>query len=123
MTRHKFYNRNPLGKREKDCVCRAISLGVNRDYYDILDKLYNIADLFDCEALCVDCYKHLLDKVFNLQRIECYHGCPIYEFLDEHSYGIYIIRIEGHLTCAIDGCIYDLWDCSDEIIDIVWEVI
>ena len=58
--------------------------------------------------------------ISNFDRIESYHGHTINEFLKHHSRGVYIIRIDRHLTCAIDGKIYDTWDCSDEIIDIIW---
>lgn len=118
--RFQFYNLNPLNKLEQDCVCRAITLATNEDYDVILNKLQLVGDLFDCDKLCVDCYKFLLDNVYNFDRIESYHGHTINEFLKHHSRGVYIIRIDRHLTCAIDGKIYDTWDCSDEIIDIIW---
>lgn len=120
--RYKFLNLQPLGKREEDCVCRAISLGVGIDYYDTKHKLELIGELFECEELCVCCYKHLLDEVFKLERIESYHGFTIEEFLNQNPKGIYIIRVDGHLTCGIDGTLYDIWDCRNEIIDLVWKV-
>jgi hypothetical protein len=122
MARYKFLNLNPLGKRELDCVCRAISLGVDEDYYKVQHKLSLIGDLFECEKLCVCCYKHLLDNVYNLERIEGYHGFTINEFLEHEPYGTFIIRVDGHLTAAIDSVVYDLWDCRDETVDIVWRV-
>ena len=33
-----------------------------------------------------------------------------------------IIRISGHLTCAKSGTIYDIWDCTNEIVDVYWIV-
>lgn len=33
-----------------------------------------------------------------------------------------VIRIEGHLTCAVDGVIYDTWNCSDKVADCFWIV-
>lgn len=117
---YKFLNVNPLGRREEDCVCRAISLALRKDYYEIQNKLHIVADLFDCDELCVCCYKFLLDNVYTLHRIEEYKGIPIYEFIRLHPYGTYIIRVDGHATCIIDGTCYDIWDCRDEIVDIVW---
>lgn len=46
----------------------------------------------------------------------------IEKFLNLNPVGIFIIRVNGHLTCAIDGTLYDIWDCRNEIIDIVWKV-
>lgn len=119
---YQLLNLNPLGIKEEDCVCRAISLATEKDYEDIKYKLYLIAELYECETLCVCCYKHLLDNVFKLTRIHGCRGMSIKEFGNLYPKGTYIIRVEGHLTCAIDCTIYDIWDCRDEIIDIVWKI-
>lgn len=118
----KFLNLQPLGKLEEDCVTRAISLATGQDYKTIQEQLFLISELFECEKLCVCCYKHLLDYVYNLERIEAVQGMTIEEFLDEFDIGIFIIRVDGHLTCAIDGNIIDTWDCTNKIVDIVWFV-
>ena len=119
----KFLNLQPLGKLEEDCVTRAISLATGQDYETIQEQLFLISQLFECEKLCVCCYKHLLDYVYNFERIEAVQGMTIAEFLESFDTGIFIIRVNGHLTCAIDGQIIDTWDCTDKIVDIVWFVI
>ena len=122
MARYQFLNVNPLGEIEEDCVCRAISLALDEDYYKIQEKLYLIAKLFECESLCVCCYKYLLDDVYDLKRIEEVRGMTIEEFANYFPIGIFIVRVEGHLTCVIDNNIMDIWNCKDEIVDLVWEV-
>lgn len=117
----KFVNLNPLSDIELDCVCRAITNVTGRDYYDIEKKLCEIASLFECEQLCVCCYKFLLDYVFGFKRIEEYQGRPIKEFLEDVRYGTYLVRIEGHLSCIRNGYIEDTWDCSNWKIDIIWQ--
>ena len=119
---YKFKNVNPLGKRELDCVTRAISLALNKDYYDVKNDLCLVAQLFKCEKLCVCCYKYLLDYVYGLQRIEEVQGLTIYDFAHLYHEGTYIVRVKGHLSCVIDGYCYDTWDCTSEVIDIVWQV-
>jgi hypothetical protein len=119
---YQFLNLQPLGRIEKDCVCRAISFGVKEDYYKIKEKLHLIGLLFECDDLCVCCYKHLLDSVYGLKRIESYQGYTIEEFINLNPIGKFIIRVEGHLTACQDGTLYDIWDCRHEIVDIVWEV-
>lgn len=122
MARYKFLNLNPLGLREQDCVCRAISLALNEDYYIIERKLELVGELFECEKLCVCCYKFLLDNVYNLDRIEECQGMKVYEFADFFPHGIYIVRVDGHCTCVINNQILDTWNCGDEIVDIAWKV-
>ena len=119
----KFLNLQPLGKLEEDCVTRAISLATGQDYSIIQNQLNLVAELFECEKLCVCCYKHLLDYVYNFERIEAVQGMSIKEFLRFFEKGIYLIRVDGHLTCSVDGEIVDTWDCTDKIVDIVWLVI
>lgn len=119
---YKFLNLNPLGARELDCVNRAISGALNKDYYEIYDKLQLVGELFNCDKLCVCCYKFLLDNVYNLERIEEYKGMSIKEFMKCNPYGTFIIRVDGHLTHCKNGICYDIFDCTDEIVDIVWIV-
>lgn len=116
------YNRNPLGLHESDCVCRAISLALNEDYYKVKEKLKAVATLFDCEELCVCCYYHLLDDVYNLENIYGYEGIRIKDFTKTHKKGVYIIRIKGHLTCVVDGLCYDSYNCTNELITHIWKV-
>jgi hypothetical protein len=120
--RYKFLNVNPLGEKELDCVARAITLALNKDYYEVIDELKTVAKLFNCEELCVCCYKFLLDNVYGLERIEEVQGMTIYDFCHIFRKGVFLVRIKGHLTCVIDSYCYDTWDCTQEIIDIVWQV-
>ena len=32
------------------------------------------------------------------------------------------MRLEGHLTCGIDGRLLDIWNCEDKIVDLAWKV-
>ena len=119
---YQFKNLNPLGNRELDCVTRAIAGALDVNYYEITNKLELVGALFDCEKLCVCCYKFLLDNVYNLERIEEYKGYTIREFMRCNHYGTFIIRVDGHLSHCKDGVCYDIFDCTDEIVDIVWKV-
>lgn len=121
MVDYKFYNANPLGKIESDCVCRAISRATRLPYRLIENKLKLIAGLFECEELCVCCYSHLLENVFGLKQKNANSRC-VRELAEYYKNNILLIRIQGHLTMAEYGVIYDLWDCRDEIADVFWIV-
>lgn len=111
-----------VGRLELDCVTRAITLALNEKYEVVSKKLELVGELFECEKLCVCCYKFLLDEVYGLERIEEYAGLTIEEFSKYHPNGTYLIRVDEHLTTLIDGIVYDIWDCRDEIVRIVWIV-
>jgi hypothetical protein len=119
MKDFKFYNANPLGKIESDCVCRAISRAVKMPYKVVEEKLNAIGVLFECESLCVCCYHHLLENVFGLQK-QFANGRTVKEIAKQFNNNIVIIRIQGHLTMSEFGVVYDLWDCTDEVADVFW---
>lgn len=122
MAKYNFLNLNPLGELEEDCVTRAIALALCEDYYTIKRKLELVAELFECEKLCVCCYKFLLDEVYGLDRIEEYAGLTIEEFSQDYKQGVYLIRVDNHLTTLVNDTLYDIWDCRDEIIRIIWVI-
>lgn len=122
MSKFVYYNNNPYGLKEEDCVTRAITLASGCfTYEEVKKKLQLIAELFNCEKLCVCCYRHLLDDVFKYHRVNC-DGYLVGEFADDNPIGVYLLRINGHITCLIDGTIYDLWDCRNEFITDAWRV-
>ena len=116
-----YYNVNPLGEKLPDCVIRAISLGTNIDYYEVLWMLQEIGDIFSCDELCVDCYSNLLTQVFGYREFDGY-GKAVSEIGEIFDDDIIIARIDGHLTCIIRNILFDIWDCSNEICDRFWIV-
>lgn len=120
MAKFRYLNLNPVGIEEEDCVTRAIALASKKPYFTIRKKLQLTAELLECQELCVCCYEHLLDSVFNFKRIKT-KGMTVEEFARLHPQGVFLIRIDGHLTCLVNGCIYDLWDCRDRIATHAWQ--
>lgn len=57
-----------------------------------------------------------------LGKLEEFSGMSIDEFSHYHPEGVYLIRIDNHLTCMIDGTILDIWDCTNNEIRLVWKV-
>lgn len=122
MARFEYFNINPLGYTEPDCVIRAITLASGLPYEDIEEKLNLVGELYNCEKLCVACYRFLLDKYFQYERVSG-EGMLVDEFADTYPVGTYILRMNGHLTCCIDNTIYDIWDCRfDGIVTDAWRV-
>lgn len=114
-----YHNINPENLKISDCVCRAISLALDMDYYDVEDLLVEIGDYYYCEELCVCCYSYLLEDMLG---IPAHDGCgkKVEEIISQYPDDILLIRIDGHLTCSIDGKIHDIWDCTDKICDRYW---
>lgn len=121
MAQFVYFNQNPDGERESDCVTRAISFCTNIPYNEIRKKLFHISKLYSCPRLTLCCYRHLLDDVFKFERIPC-DGLTVEEFADKHRYGSYLVRMGGHISCIIDNKIYDIWDCRREWLTDAWRV-
>lgn len=121
MSRFVYYNNNPLGIEEEDCVTRAITLASgNLSYNEITKKLNLTAQLLECEKLCVCCYDFLIEKVLGFPRVEIERGMTVADFAEQHPRGVYLLRMEQHITTLIDGKLYDLWDSSDREITHAW---
>lgn len=121
MADYIYHNVSPNGQRRNDCVVRALSLGLDIDYFDVEDLLIEIGDYYECEELCVCCYKYLLENIIGLKPYDGKNR-TVDEIVQENHDCILIIRVEGHLTCAIRGAIYDIFDPSDMIVDRYWIV-
>ena len=42
--------------------------------------------------------------------------------IEDNPIGTYLITMNGHITVAIDGIIYDTFDCRNRIVRDVWIV-
>ena len=121
MAKFIYHNVNPDGQKASDCVTRAISLGSGYSYPAVRRKLHHSAKLFDCEKLNVDCYSHLLEDVLKFPQVETY-GMSVGEFADAHPYGIYLVRMDGHISTIWNGNVVDIWDCRPSYITNAWRV-
>ena len=116
-----YYNASPNGQKRNDCVVRALSLALDLDYFDVEDLLVEIGDYYECEELCVCCYKYLLQNIIGLKVYEG-NDKTVGEIAREHPNSVLLIRVEGHLTCSINNAIFDTFDCTNEICDRYWIV-
>ena len=120
MARFVYHNENPSGDRSNDCVTRAISLASGIPYHTIRKKLFHTARLFNCDKLCKFCYSNFIRSVLQYKEVNC-DNQTVGQFADLHPEGTYLIRVPNHLTCVIDGCIYDIFDCRYEVCDTAWK--
>lgn len=118
---YKYYNIHPLNYKLPDCVIRAISLATNTDYYEVVKMLHNNGEEMQCDCLNVRCYEKLLDYDFDLPHYMSY-GKTAEEVANDFPNNTLLLRMEGHLSCSINGVIYDIFNCSSQIITDFWLV-
>ena len=120
----KYYNCNPLKREVNDCVVRAISLAENDTWFDTYEKL---SELAENEAILLDDMS-FVEKYLNMNYSSICPKCrgkriTVGEFVVDNPKGTFLITMKGHITCAIDGIVYDTWDCTGKLAWNVWEVI
>lgn len=112
-----YHNANPLGREVNDCTIRAISLATNSTWDQTYQKLSEFARsqaIMPDEVQYIDQY---LERNF-LKLCGCKNNFQITveKFVRDHPKGIYLITMSGHITCCIDGQIYDTFDPSDRLV-------
>lgn len=113
----KIYNANPKGWiHEGDCVVRSLSKAMDCQWTEVYQELYRIG-LKKCrmlnskpvyEQLLIEkgWIKHKMPRHANNKRY------TVEELINERSKGTLIISMANHLTTAIDGTLYDTWNCG-----------
>ncbi len=116
---YKFYNANARGMFVNDCTIRAISLAEGKTWDETYAELSEIAQQQGIILDDVNFIEPLLDSRY--ERV-CYDSKTVGEFAEENPYGVFLITMNGHITCCIDGVIYDTFDCRERTMWCAWEV-
>lgn len=119
----KFYNANPRGRRVNDCTVRAISLATGRTWdqtYRELSEFAQYLAIMPDDVIYIDAY---LDGRFqNIYMCKGNKKITVGDFIKKHPNGTFLITMNGHITCVIDGVIYDTFDPSERFIWGVYKV-
>lgn len=120
---YKYYNCNPQNRQVNDCVVRAISTAQHKDW----DEVYTDLSILAQQQCTILDDVGFVEKYLNRLYPSVYYRCDgrrlsIKQFITTHSLGTYLLTMKGHITCIIDGTIYDTWDCGNSIIWGAWEV-
>lgn len=112
-----YYNANPQKKKVDDCTVRAISLATNCSW----DKAYKELSEF-ARAQCTMPNDVLYMDEYLERHFKKVCGCrdikpiTVKEFVQQNTNGVYLITMKGHITCAINGIVYDIFDPGNNII-------
>lgn len=116
---YRFYNANSKGNFVNDCTIRAISIAEGKTWDETYEELSKIAQRNGIILDDVNFVEPLLDSRYD--RV-CYKDLTVGDFAENNPKGVYLITMNGHITCCIDGIIYDTFDCRDRIMKCAWEV-
>ena len=90
-------------------------IGERAQYYST-DSNYN-----SCDAIVKSCYRYLLENNFGLKS-HYGRGKTVAEIAHRYPHNNVIMRVYAHLTSSVCGNVYDLFDCTEEIVDEYWVV-
>ncbi len=124
------YNDNPFGLDVGDCVIRAISVGLNYNWFMVHDELSFLSrQMADMPSSNRVWKQYLYNKGYTEHFVE--NTCPdcltVAKFAKNHPKGRYILStceytkanniiVTGsHLIAIIDGNYYDTWDSGGDV--------
>lgn len=115
----RFYNANEKNRFVDDCTIRAISLAEDKTWNETYKKLSNLARrrgmMMDSVKFIEDYLDERYDRVYSDDK-------SVGQFVENHPRGIYLLTMNNHISIAIDGFIYDTFDCSDRVLKMAWLV-
>ena len=123
-----YYNAHPKGLLVGDCVKRAISKAANMDYMEVQRELNRYKKVTGCANYYDHNHgTHYVEHVLHGVKMSfpAVKGKPRMNgerFCKAYPKGHYILSMAGHLSCCIDGVIYDTWDCSDKCVYTAYKV-
>lgn len=117
------YNPNPAGRRVGDCAVRAVAKALDIDwetaYILIMINGFQMCDMPSSNSVWGSVLKQ---HGFSMQAVP--DSCPdcytAEDFCKECPEGTFVLGFGNHTCCVKDGCIYDAWDSSNEIVQYVW---
>ncbi len=119
----KYLNLNPKRRDVSDCTVRAFALAHDISWYDAYDILSSYAR---DECIVIDDTKFIdkfLNDRYDYQCLKCQNiKKRVGDFCYTLPKGVFLITMSGHITCMIDGIIYDTWDPSDKYAWRVWHI-
>ena len=116
---YKFFNANARGNFVNDCTIRAISLAEGKSWHETYEEL---SDLAQYNGIILDDVRFIEPLLDSRYDRECFENKYVGEFAEEHPRGVYLVTMNGHITCCIDGVIYDTFDCRDRVMWCCWRV-
>ena len=119
---YQFLNVHPEGKFVADCVKRAITTAAEMDYHEVQLELNRHKRITGAKTFNEDRnWKSYLMNVLNASwtPFPATKGMPRMNgerFCKSHPKGRYVLSMAGHLSCCVDGVIYDTWDCQSKTV-------
>lgn len=119
---YKYYNAHPCGLVTDDCVKRAITVTTGMAYADVQRALNRYKKVTGAKSFNSDRNPHrYVENVLSAKKI-VFPKMTALQFCQNYPKGRFILDMKEHWSCAVDGVIYDIWDCSDETVNYAYQI-
>lgn len=122
-----YYNAHPKGLKVKDCVVRSICTAFETDYNETRRNLNRAKRELGFESYTDHDFlrKYMESLGYETIKFKSTSGqrrTKVWEFLEEHSEGTYVLAVRKHATCIKDGKLLDTWDCGYLTVYGAWRI-
>ena len=118
--RYSWHNENPLNRNVGDCTVRAISTALDQDwdttYIGLCLEGYLLKDMPSSNEV----WRNYLSR-YGLERRPAPVHTTVNEFARAHQRGTYLLGLNSHVVCIIDGTLYDTWDSGEKEVLYYWK--
>ena len=129
MGRRNYTYYQPNKKDLKDdygnCVIRAFTKVLNKEWMQVFEELLPIVREFQCMPDEKTCYeKYLKSNGFAYHGISNKAGSKrptVDSFAKEHKQGCFFLILANHVVAVVDGIYFDTWDSGDKSLYGYWE--
>lgn len=115
----KYYNSNVLKKNVDDCTIRSISVATGKSWDYVYDYLSDLAQeqgtMMNSKEFIIGFLDSRYDRVPRLYD-------TVGNTVKHYPKNILLVTMNGHITCAKNGIIYDTFNPSDRRIEDAWIV-
>ena len=125
---YQYLNVHPKGLLVSDCVKRAITKATGKDYMEVQRELNRCKKITGCEQYNHNknwkyyIEKQLHGKQLSFPAVKGVSRMNGHLFCTMFPKGSYILRMAKHLSCCVDGVIYDTWDCRDKCVYAAYKI-
>ena len=118
--RYSWHNENPYNRNVGDCTDRAISTALDQawdtTYIGLCLEGYLLKDMPSSNEV----WRSYLSQ-YGLERRPAPPHTTVNEFARTHRSGVYLLGLNSHVVCIIDGTILDTWDSGEREVLYYWK--
>lgn len=112
------YNPNPKNSAAIDCsvraLCKALDLDWDTAFLVLMAKAYEMKNVPSANSVWGAV---LRDHGFSREILP--NTCPqcytLEQFCKDHPEGVFVVALDDHVACVIDGDVFDSWDSTGEM--------